>query len=105
MFGMEEMMRQVQNLQTKIRRLQKDLEERVYEGTSGGGVVKAFVNGKKMLLKIEISKEVVGDDVGMLEDMVVAAVEEAQRKADEAAKEEMRRITGSLPIPPGILPL
>ncbi|RKY11218.1 MAG: YbaB/EbfC family nucleoid-associated protein, partial [Planctomycetota bacterium] len=50
-------------------------------------------------------KEVVGDDVGMLEDMVVAAVEEAQRKADEAAKEEMRRITGSLPIPPGILPL
>lgn len=98
-------MRQVQNLQTKIRRLQKDLEERVYEGTSGGGVVKAFVNGKKMLLKIEISKEVVGDDVGMLEDMVVAAVEEAQRKADEAAKEEMRRITGSLPIPPGILPL
>ncbi|RKY14821.1 MAG: YbaB/EbfC family nucleoid-associated protein, partial [Planctomycetota bacterium] len=96
MFGMEEMMRQVQNLQTKIRRLQKDLEERVYEGTSGGGVVKAFVNGKKMLLKIEISKEVVGDDVGMLEDMVVAAVEEAQRKADEAAKEEMRRITGSL---------
>jgi len=99
------MMRQVQSLQTKIKRLQKDLEERVYEGTSGGGVVKAFVNGKKMLLKIEISKEVVeGGDVGMLEDMVVAAVEEAQRKADEAAQEEMRRITGSLPIPPGLLP-
>lgn len=95
----------MQTIQAKIKRLQEDLEERVYEGAAGGGVVKAFVNGKKKLLKIEVSQEVVeSGDREMIEDLIVAAVEEAQRKADDAVKEEMRRITGSLPIPPGFLP-
>jgi len=105
MLGMDDLMRQAQSLQAKIKRLQQDLEERVYEGRAGGGVVKAFVNGKKALLKVEISPDVLeGGDKDMVEDLIVAAVEEAQRKAEEAAKEEMRRLTGSLPIPPGLLP-
>jgi DNA-binding YbaB/EbfC family protein len=87
-----------------MQKLQSDLAERVVEGSAGGGMVKAFVNGKMELLKLKIEPDVVDpNDVSMLEDLVVAAVTDGIRKARKMAEEELGRLTGGLGIPPGLL--
>jgi len=89
-----------------MQRLQDDLAERVVEGSAGGGMVKAFVNGRMELLKLKIEPEVVDpNDVGMLEDLIVAAITDGVRKARKMAEDEMRRLTGGLGLPPGMLGL
>lgn len=99
-------MRQAKSMQQKMQRLQDDLAERVVEGSAGGGMVKAFVNGKKELLKLRIEPEVVdSNDVGMLEDLIVAAVIDATKKAEKMAENEMRRITSGFGLPPSMLGL
>ncbi|HAS91433.1 MAG TPA: YbaB/EbfC family nucleoid-associated protein [Sedimentibacter sp.] len=98
--NMNNMMKQVQKMQRQMEEMQKELEQREVEATSGGGAVLVKVTGKKNLVELKIDPEVVDkDDVEMLEDMIVAAVNEAFRKADEMMETEMKKVTGGLNIP------
>ena len=97
-FGdMGEIMRQAQQMQKKISKVQEELKERVVEGSAGGNMVKVLVNGKKEILKVEIDHEVIDpDDVEMLEDLIVAAVNQGIKKAEEMMENEMSKITGGM---------
>ena len=91
------MIKQAQKMQQDMLKMQEEMENKTYEATVGGGMVKAVVNGKHTVLSIEINPEAVDpDDVEMLQDMVVAAVNEAMRKAEEAKAEGMGKLTGGL---------
>jgi DNA-binding YbaB/EbfC family protein len=98
--GMGNMMKQAQKLQSKIFKLQEELADRTVETTVGGGMVKAVANGKQELLSIKIDPEVVDpNDVQMLEDLIVAAVNDVLKKAQEMVSEEMTKLTGGFKIP------
>lgn len=98
--NMNNMMKQVQKMQQDMARLQSELEEKEVEATAGGGAVKVVATGKKNIVSINISPEVVDeDDIEMLEDLVMAAVNEALVKADEMVNSEMSKITGGMNIP------
>ncbi|MBW1740268.1 MAG: YbaB/EbfC family nucleoid-associated protein [Deltaproteobacteria bacterium] len=98
--GMANMMKQAQALQSKIFKLQEELADRTVETTVGGGMVKAVANGKQELLSIKIDPEVVDpDDVQMLEDLIVAAVNDVLKKSQEMVSEEMTKLTGGFKIP------
>ena len=98
--GMGNMMKQAQKLQSKIFKLQDQLADRTVETTVGGGMVKAVANGKQELLSIKIDPEVVDpNDVQMLEDLIVAAVNDVLKKAQEMVTEEMTKLTGGFKIP------
>ncbi len=104
-FDMNRMFKQVQDLQKNMSKAQDQLKEMVVEATSGGGMVKAIVNGQQDLLALKIDPEVVDkNDVAMLEDLIVAAVQEGTKKAREMAQAEMQRLTGGLGLPPGMIP-
>ena len=95
-----DMQKQAEGVQKRMMDLQQSLKERVYEGTAGGGMVTAHVNGQRELLAVKISPEVVDPkDVEMLEDLVTAAVSQALKKAADAVAEEMSKITGGLSLP------
>lgn len=95
--NMQNMMRQAQQMQQNIAKMQAELEEREVETSAGGGVVKVVVTGKKVLKSIEIAPEVVDpDDVEMLQDLVLAAVNEALEKAEEMVQTEMAKVTGGM---------
>ncbi|WP_460040683.1 YbaB/EbfC family nucleoid-associated protein, partial [Thermaerobacter litoralis] len=84
----------------EMARLQEELAQREVEATAGGGMVKAVVNGRQELLRLEIAREAVDpDDVELLQDMIVAAVNEANRKAQDMVQAEMARVTGGLKLP------
>jgi len=92
-----DMMRQAQKMQEDMLRMQEELEAQTYEATAGGGMVKAVVSGKKELTTLTIDPEAVDpEDVEMLQDMVVAAVNEAMRASEAAATEQMNSLTGGL---------
>ncbi|WKY43616.1 YbaB/EbfC family nucleoid-associated protein [Eubacteriaceae bacterium ES2] len=98
--NMNNMMKQVQKMQQDMAKMQSELEEKEVEATAGGGAVKVVANGKKNIVSINISPEVVDeDDLEMLEDLVMAAVNEALVKADEMVNSEMAKITGGMNIP------
>ncbi|MBU0985601.1 MAG: YbaB/EbfC family nucleoid-associated protein [candidate division Zixibacteria bacterium] len=98
--GLGNMMKQVQQMQAKMEAMQAELEEARVEGTSGGGMVKVTATGKGDLVAIEIDPEVVDkDDVEMLQDLVLAAVNQAKEKSSELQQEQMSGITGGLNIP------
>ncbi len=98
--GMNNMLKQAQKLQSKIFKLQEELADRTVETTVGGGMVKAVANGKQELVSIKIEPEVVDpNDVQMLEDLIVAAVSDALKKAQEMVTEEMTKLTGGFNIP------
>ena len=91
------MMRQVQKMQQEALRMQEEMENKTYSASAGGGVVTAAVNGKHELVSLEIDPEAVDpDDVEMLQDMVIAAVNEAMRAADTDASNNMSKLTGGL---------
>ena len=91
------MMKQAQKMQQDLLRMQEEMENKTYTATSGGGMVSASVNGKHELLELTINPEAVDpDDVEMLQDMVIAAVNEAMRTADAEAANNMSRLTGGL---------
>ncbi len=93
-------MRQVQKMQKKIMALQEELAQKTVEASVGGGMVTAVVNGKQELVSIKIDPEVVNpEDIEMLQDLIVAAVNEALRRSQEMVQEEMSKITGGLKIP------
>lgn len=91
------MMKQAQKMQQEMLKMQQEMETKTYEATAGGGVVTANVNGKHELVSIVIDPEAVDpEDVEMLQDLVVAAVNEAMRKADADAASSMQKLTGGL---------
>lgn len=95
--NIQNMMKQAQEMQ---ERLQKQMSELSVQATAGGGMVSVTVNGHKHLLNITIDPEVVSkDDVGMLEDLIVAAINDAHRKVDEAMKQQMGGLLGGLGLP------
>lgn len=102
MFGgnMNKMMKQVQKIQQDIAKMQEGLANRTVESTAGGGAVKVVANGRQELVKIEIKPEAVDpEDIEMLQDLVLAAANEALRKSQEMAANEMSKITGGIKIP------
>ena len=91
------MMKQAQKMQQELLRMQEEQETKTYTANAGGGMVSATVNGKHELVSLEIKPEAVDpDDVDMLQDMVIAAVNEAMRTADADAANNMSRLTGGL---------
>ena len=91
------MMKQAQKMQQEMLRMQEEMENKTYSATTGGGVVTAAVNGKHEVVSLQIDPEAVDpDDVEMLQDMVIAAVNEAMRSADADAASNMSRLTGGL---------
>jgi len=93
-------MKQAKKMQERIGKLQEELETRTIEAKSGGGMVQVVVNGKFEIVSLKIEKEVVNpEDIEMLQDLIVAAVNEGIRKAQEMASTEMAKITGGLNIP------
>ncbi|RZB37070.1 MAG: uncharacterized protein SRB2_01574 [Desulfobacteraceae bacterium Eth-SRB2] len=100
MKGMGKMMKQAQQLQSKMLKLQEEMADKTIETTSGGGMVKVVANGRQQVLSIQIEKEVVDpDDVEMLQDLILAAVNDALIKSQEMATQEMSKLTGGLNIP------
>lgn len=95
--NMNNLMKQAQKMQRQMEEAQKELEEKEVEAAAGGGAVKVKVSGKKEVLSVTIDPEVVDpDDVEMLEDLIVAATNEALRKMDEVSQSSMAKITGGL---------
>ena len=93
------MMKQAQKLQQEMIRMQQEQESKTFTATSGGGMVCASVNGKHELVALEIKPDAVDpDDVEMLQDMVIAAVNEAMRTADAEAANNMSRLTGGMKL-------
>ena len=91
------MMKQAQKMQQEMLRMQEEMENKTYSATVGGGMITAAVNGKHEVVSLEINPEAVDpDDVEMLQDMVIAAVNEAMRAADSEAASNMSRLTGGL---------
>ncbi len=94
------MLKQAQKMQQEMLRIQAELEEKQYTAQAGGGVVSATVNGKHELLSLAIDPEAVDpDDVEMLQDMVIAAVNEAMRSASADVSDTMGKLTGGLNLP------
>ena len=91
------MMKQVQKMQQEMLRMQEELESKTYNATTGGGMVTATVNGKHEVLELAINPEAVDpDDVEMLQDMIIAAVNEAMRAAETDSANNMSRLTGGM---------
>jgi DNA-binding YbaB/EbfC family protein len=100
MKGMGNVLKQAQKLQGKMLKLQEELAERTVESTAGGGMVKVVANGRQRIVSVSIEKEVVDpDDVEMLQDLVLAAVNDALTKSQEMVSAEMSKLTGGFNLP------
>jgi len=100
--GMQGMMKQIQKMQAEMERVQSELANKTVSEESGGGIVKATVNGKKEIVSIQIDNEIINSgDKEMLEDLVVAAVNKALESAGKMAEEDLANVTKGM-IPPGM---
>jgi len=98
--GIQDLMKQAQRMQQEMMRIQGELATKTVEASSGGGMVTVVVNGKQELVSIAVEPSVVDpDDVDMLQDLIMAAVNEGLAKSQEMVKEEMAKVTGGLSIP------
>ena len=98
--GMGDFMRQAQKLQEQIQKIQEEVAEKTVEASSGGGMVTVVTDGKQDVVSIKIDPEVVNkDDVEMLEDLIVAAVNEARKRSQELMAGEMGKLTGGMNVP------
>jgi len=98
--GFVNLLKQAQQMQAKIGQLQEEMASKTVEASSGGGMVNVVMNGKQEILSVRIDPEVVSrEEVEMLQDLLIAAVNEAIRKSQEMMTEEMKKITGGLSIP------
>ncbi len=98
--NMNNLMKQAQQMQKRMLDIQEELATRTVEATVGGGMVTAVANGQQELVSLSISPEVVDpDDIEMLEDLIVAAVNEARHQAQELMNQEMSKLTGGVKIP------
>ncbi len=97
MKGFGNMMKQLKKVQDKMNKIQEELATRTVEGSAGGSMVTAVVNGKQELVSLKIEKEVVDpDDIEMLQDLIVAAVNQGIKKSQDMMNEEMSKLTGGL---------
>lgn len=95
-----DIMREAQRLQSEMQRMQEEAKKKTVEATAGGGMVTVVANGANEIVSIRIDREVVNpDDVEMLQDLVMAAANEALRRAQEMVKDEMSKLTGGLQLP------
>ena len=100
MKGMGNMMKQAQQLQAKMMKMQEELAEKTVETTAGGGMVRVVANGKQQIVSLEIEKEVIDpEDADMLQDLLLAAVNDALTKSQEMVSSEMGKLTGGMNIP------
>lgn len=98
--NMNSMIKQAQKMQAEMEKMQAELEEKSFEGTAGGGAVSATVSGKKELVGLQIQPDACDpDDVEMLQDLIIVAVNDAMKKADEASASDLSKITGGMNIP------
>ena len=101
--NMNSLMKQAKQMQRQMEDLQAGLEEKTLEVTAGGGAVRVVINGKKQIRELEISQDVVDpDDIEMLQDLVIGAVNEAIRQMEEMVNNEMSRLTGGMGLPGGL---
>ncbi len=98
--GMAQLLKQANQMQSKMKKTQEELAARTYEGTAGGGVVKVTVNGDHYVKSVTIAPDVMkAGDVEMLQDLILAATNDAVKMAREASAKEMEKITGGMNIP------
>jgi DNA-binding YbaB/EbfC family protein len=98
--GLGGMVKQAQKIQAQLAKIQEEMAGKTIEASSGGGMVSVVMSGKQELISIKIEREVVNpDDIDMLQDLVLAAVNEGVRKSQEMVTEEMKKLTGGLSIP------
>lgn len=98
--NMNHMLKQAQKMQEQMMKMQEEMENKTYEAAAGGGAVKVMLDGKRELKEVVLSPEVVDpDDIEMLQDLIVAAVNEAMRKVEEDSSAQLGSITGGLNIP------
>ena len=97
--NMDKIMKQAQKMQAQMAKIQEDLAGEQVEGSAGGGMVTVTCNGQGDVVAVKIEPEVAGDDVEMLEDLVLAAVNDAIRKSKELANSRMSQLTGGLGMP------
>ncbi|GIL17303.1 MAG: nucleoid-associated protein [Oligoflexia bacterium] len=98
--GMAQLMKQANQMQMRMKKAQEELAQKTFEGTSGGGAVKATVTGETLLKAIQINPDVVkSGDVEMLQDLIITATNEAIKVAKETSAKEMEKITGGMNIP------
>ena len=103
MGNMAGMMKKVQKMQNEMKKMQEELKRKTVEVTAGGGAVKIVMDGEKQVQKLVIDKSAVDpEDVEMLQDLVMAAFNEATKKVDEMMASEMQKLTGGLGLPPGL---
>ena len=96
------LMRQAQQMQENMRKVQESLADILVEGAAGGGLVKVSVNCRNDVKRITIDPSLLADDKDMLEDLVAAAVNDALRKAEATSQEKMAAVTAGMPMPPGM---
>ena len=94
--GLNNIMKQFSKMQQQMEKVQEELADLTVEGTAGGGMVKVVANGKQEIMSIKIDPEVLSDDVEMVEDLVVAATNQALSKSQELSQEKMAGLTGGL---------
>lgn len=98
--NIQKMMKQAQEMQKKITDLQEEMEKREVEGVSGGGMVKATLTGKGNAVRLVVDKSIVDpEDKEMMEDLIVAAFNDARKKVDDMMNEEMGNVTGGMGLP------
>ncbi len=100
--GMGNMMKQAQQMQANMEKMQKEIAEAEAIGESGAGLVKVTINGKHDVKRVEIDPELMKDDKEMLEDLIAAAVNDANRRIEKISQEKMSSVTAGMPIPPGL---
>jgi len=102
--GMGNLLKQAQDMQARMTKIQEELAHKTVEGSAGGGMVQVTVNGQFNLTAVKIAASVISvEEKGMLEDLILAAVNDGKRKAREMASAEMAKLTGGLKIP-GLMP-
>jgi DNA-binding YbaB/EbfC family protein len=98
--SMKDLMKKAQKMQQDLAKAQEELANKIVEGSAGGGMVKVEMNGKNQIISLKIDKEVVDpEDVEMLEDLIIAAINEAQEKVAKSTEDEMSKLTGGINIP------
>ena len=101
--GMKGLMKQAQEMQKKMQEMQESLSNLEVEGTSGGGIVKIIMNCKNEVKKIDIDPSIIkNNEKEVMEDLIVAALNDAKSKAEEKSQDEMKKLTGGLGLPPGM---
>lgn len=100
MKGLGDLMRQAQKIKAKMEELQQEMASRTVEATSGGGMVKVVINGRQELVALEIDPEVLSSgDRELLQDLIIAAVNEGIKRSQQLWMEELQRLTGGFPLP------